>query len=255
MKAEASMFSLAGQVALVTGASRGLGLAMARGLAQAGATVYINSRNHDALKEVAAAASEEGMTLLPLAFDVEDESGVNAAFDKLRVSGLDILINNVGVRDRRGMFDLDAVAFNALLNNHVTATFSMVRCAAPLMRKRGAGRVINMLSVVAFRASANDTAYVTAKGALASLTRAQAVELGKWNITVNAIAPGAFATATNRAIAGSDQGQLMVNSRTCLQRWGKEDEITGAAVFLASPAASYITGHTLAVDGGVLAQY
>ena len=123
------------------------------------------------------------------------------------------------------------------------------------MKARGGGRVINMLSVVAFRASMNDTAYITAKGALASLTRAQAVELGEAAITVNAIAPGAFATETNKVIASSEQGQLMVSSRSPLKRWGEVSEIVGAAVFLASPASSYITGQMLVVDGGVLAQY
>ena len=251
------MFSLMGKVALVTGASRGLGLAMAKGLAQAGATVYINGRNEAALLAAQSALLAEGVNVLPLAFDVQDDVAADTAISRLEAEhgGLDILINNVGVRDRRGMFDLDVAAFNQLMQNHVTATFSLVRRVAPLMKARDAGRIINMLSVVAFRSSPNDTAYSTAKGALAALTRSQAVELGEFGINVNAIAPGAFVTEVNKAIAGSEQGQTMVSSRSCLKRWGQTEEISGVAVFLASPAASYITGQILVVDGGVLAQY
>lgn len=205
---------------------------------------------------IAKAEQQQGISLLPLPFDVEDSSAAKQALAQIDAShgGLDILINNVGIRNRRGMFDLDAEAFQKLLNNHVLSAFSMVREAAPLMQKRGGGRIINLLSVVAFRASKNAPAYASAKGALASLTRAQAVDLGEWGITVNALAPGAFVTETNRTTANSKQGQQMVNSRSCLNRWGEVDEIAGAAVFLASAAASYITGQVLAVDGGVLAK-
>ena len=181
-------FSLDKKVALVTGASRGLGLAMARGLAQMGAAVYITGRDMDTLRAAASSLVKEGLNVMPLCFDVEDDHAANCAIAEIerQQGGLDILINNVGVRDRRGMFDLDVPAFNSLLNNHVTSVFTLVRRVAPLMKARGGGRVINMLSVVAFRASMNDTAYITAKGALASLTRAQAVELGEAAITVNA---------------------------------------------------------------------
>jgi gluconate 5-dehydrogenase len=250
-------FSLVGKSALITGASRGLGLAMAKGLAQAGATVYINGRNKETLENAVAALLLKGITVKPLAFDVEDEIAADTALRQLenQQGGLDILINNVGIRDRRGMFDLDITAFNRLLNNHVSSTFSLVRRVAATMKNRGSGRIINLVSVAAFRAVPEDTAYITAKGAVAALTRAQAAELGQWGITVNAIAPGGFATETNKAIAESEQGKMMVANRSCLKRWGTTEEITGAAVFLSSPAASYITGHILVVDGGVLAQY
>lgn len=252
-----ALFSLTGKIALVTGASRGLGLAMARALAEAGALVYINSRNPEALQLAVKAAAADGVSLQPLAFDVEDSDAMAQGIAQLSAQhgGLDIVINNVGIRDRRGMFDLDAEAFQKMLNNHVVATFSLVRAVAPLMQARGGGRIINLLSVAAFRAAPNDSAYIAAKGALAALTRAQAVDLGKWNITVNALAPGAFITETNAALAATEQGRGMVASRTCLGRWGEVDEIAGAALFLASPSASYITGHILVVDGGVLAKY
>jgi gluconate 5-dehydrogenase len=133
--------------------------------------------------------------------------------------------------------------------------FVLTRTAAPMMKARGYGRVINMTSIAAYRAAAEDTAYITAKGALTALTRAQASQLGQWGITVNAISPGAFATETNQALSTSPQGQELIKSRSCLARWGAPHEITGAAVFLASPSASYVTGQVLIVDGGVMARY
>lgn len=250
-------FDLSGRTALVTGSSAGLGLEIAKALAVAGARVYVNGRNHATLEKLANTLCNQGLEVYPLCFDVEDARAADAALLSVSQahSALDILINNVGVRNRKGMLALTADELQGLFNNHVTSNYNLVKLSLPLLSNSNQPRIINLLSIAAFRAVPGDIAYITAKGALAALTRAQSVELGEYGITVNGIIPGAFKTETNRALATSEQGKTMVASRSSLKRWGEPEEIAGAAVFLASAAASYVTGHLLAVDGGVLAHY
>lgn len=255
----APLFSLHGRVALVTGASRGLGLAMATALAAHGAEVWLNGRDADSLHAAVeqARATAQGTPMHALPFDVTDEaSATNAVTHVLSESGhLDILINNVGQRRRQPLELLPAQALRDLLEANLVSAWHLCREVARPMRAQGFGRIINVTSIAGPIARAGDAAYTTSKGALEALTRALAAELGPHSINVNAIAPGFFSTEANAAMAGDEQTLAWLQQRTSLGRWGKADEIAGAAVFLASPAASYVTGHTLVVDGGYLAHF
>ncbi|WP_212745057.1 SDR family oxidoreductase [Hydrogenophaga sp. 2FB] len=256
-----SLFSLQGRVALVTGASRGLGLSMACALAAHGATVWLNGRDGaglaDALERAQAAGKAAGGTARALPFDVTNETAATAAVAQVVAESgrLDILINNVGQRRREPFDALPAQALRALLEANLVSAWHLCREAARPMRAQGFGRIINVTSIAGPIARAGDAAYTTSKGALEALTRALAAELGPHGINVNAIAPGYFATEANTAMVEDVSTAAWLQQRSSLGRWGHPDEIGGAAVYLASPAASYITGHVLAVDGGYLAHF
>lgn len=243
------MFRLDGRVALVTGAARGLGFALSAGLAEAGARVWLNGRDPVALDR--AASRIPGARVAP--FDVTDAVAADAAIAGiLAESGrLDILVNNVGQRDRRPVEQLDRAAFARLLEIDLVAPYGLARAAAVPMRKAGKGRIVNIVSIAGPVARAGDAAYTAAKGGLAALTRALAAEFGRDGITVNGVAPGFFATEANAAMRGDPAITGFLDRRCMLGRWGEPGEIAGAAVFLASDAASYVTGHVLTVDGGM----
>ncbi len=249
---DGSVFSLEGKTALVTGATQGLGFEIAKALGQAGARVLLNGRDGPRAEAAAETLRSFG-NVQALAFDVADEAAVAAAFERLGAEELDILVNNVGLRDRRSLDEHSLEDVRTLLNVNLVAPFDLSRRAAALMGE--GGRIINITSIAGPLSNKGDTPYTIAKGGLEALTRALAAELGERQITVNAIAPGFFATERNEEMVSDPSIDEWLQKRTSLGRWARPQEIGGAAVFLASDAASYVTGHVLFVDGGYAAHF
>jgi gluconate 5-dehydrogenase len=247
------LFRLDGRVALVTGASRGLGFAMAEALAAQGAKVLLNARDAGALAAAVDRLAAAGHAAEPLSFDVTDGPAAVAAVAGIgeRHGRLDILVNNAGVQHRVPATDWTDADFERLLAVNLTACFRLAREAARLMLPRKAGRIISTGSVAAILGRPTIHAYAAAKAGLHGITRSLAAELGPHGITVNALAPGYFATELNTALVDDTEFSAWVCKRTPLGRWAEPRELGGAVVFLASDAASYVTGHVLAVDGGI----
>lgn len=246
-------FSLDGKVALVTGAGRGLGFCIAEALARSGAQVIINGRDAGRLQAAAGTIEGAPLAVQTLPFDITDEDAIARAFDAIRRrhGRLDILVNNVGARNRKPFLEFSPAEMHELLQADLVASMLLSQSAARLMKAGGGGRLIAVTSIAGHLAGRADSVYTVAKHGLTGLVRGLAAEFGADGITSNGIAPGGFTTETNAAAYADPRIRSHFEQRTPLGRWGRPEEIAGAAVFLASPAASYVNGHVLVVDGGM----
>ena len=247
------LFDLSGRVAVVTGGSKGLGEAMAEGLASAGADVVLASRHADEAQRVAQRiASEYGRRTLGLAADVTSPDDVQRLMDRAAADfgRIDILVNSAGINIRGPIGELTYEQFRQVQQINVDGTWLCCRAAIPYMQQQGQGRIINMASTLGVVGLANRTPYTASKGAIVQMTRALGLEMAPQNIMVNAICPGPFLTPMNVPIADTEEAQKFIVGAVALGRWGRLEEIQGAAIFLASDAASYMTGSLVTVDGG-----
>ena len=246
-------FRLTGRRAIVTGGSKGLGFAMADGLASAGADVAIVSRHADEATEVAGQiAAARQVRAIGVAADVSEPDQVESMVAQVErdLGGVDILINNAGINIRGPIDELTYEQFRQVQQINVDGVWLCSRAVVPQMKRAGRGRIINLASTLGIVGLQNRTPYTSSKGAVVQMTRALALELAPYNILCNAICPGPFLTPMNEPIAESDEAKQFIVGAVALNRWGKMEEIQGAAIFLASDAASFVTGSMLTVDGG-----
>jgi gluconate 5-dehydrogenase len=250
-----SMFNLAGKRALVTGSSRGIGFAIAAALAGAGADVILNSRDPETLRKATSDLSDSGARARAVAFDVTSAESVNDAIDYIEreVGPIDILVNNAGMQHRSPLEQFPEDKFEQILRTNVTSVFLVGQAVAKHMIPRGRGKIINICSLMVNAARPSIAPYGASKAAVANLTRGMATEWARHGMNVNGIAPGYFRTELNEALVKDPEFTAWVEQRTPMGRWGEVAELGGAAVFLASDAASFVNGHILYVDGAFMA--
>ena len=249
------MFRLDGRLALVTGSSAGIGLALARGLAQAGASVVLNGRNAAKLEPLVGALTAEGLKVYASVFDVTEPAAVVAAVAAIErdIGPIEILVNNAGMQKRTPFQDFALADWQALMRTNVDSVFHVGQAVARCMIPRGRGRIINVASVNAELGRPGIAPYTASKGAVKMLTKGMAIDLGPHGINVNGIGPGYFRTELNAALVADEKFNAWLVGRTPARRWGEVQELVGAAVFLASDASRFVNGHVLYVDGGLTA--
>ncbi len=248
------LFDLSGSRVLITGSSQGIGLALAKGMIDHGASVVLNGRDKVKLAEAAAALkTETGVSVETADFDVTDEEAVNRGVASIEQNAgpIDILINNAGMQFRTALEDFPADRWEQLLKTNISSVFYVGKAVARHMIKRGRGKIINVASVQSELARPGIAPYTATKGAVKNLTRGMCTDWAKHGLQVNAIAPGYFKTPLNQALVDSEEFSSWLEKRTPAARWGNVDELVGAAVFLSGKASSFVNGHTLYVDGGI----
>ncbi len=256
-----NQFSLNGKVALVTGASYGIGFAIASAFADAGATIVFNDINHELVDKGLKAYQENGIQAHGYVCDVTDEEAVNHMIQKIEndVGVIDILVNNAGIIKRIPMCDMSADDFRKVIDVDLNAPFILSKAVIPSMIKKGHGKIINICSMMSELGRETVSAYAAAKGGLKMLTRNIASEYGEFNIQCNGIGPGYIATPQTAPLRELQEDgsrhpfDQFIISKTPAARWGNPEDLMGPAIFLASDASDFVNGHVLYVDGGILA--
>lgn len=247
------LFDLTGRLALVTGSSKGIGLAIAKGLAQAGASIVLNGRDHAALEAARSDLAATGADVYAVSFDVTDADAVAEAVERIEteIGPIEILFNNAGMQHRAPLQDFPLDAWERLKATNIDSVFFVGQAVARNMIARGHGKIINIASVQSELARPGIAPYTATKGAVKMLTKGMATDWARFGLQVNAIGPGYFVTELNAALVADPEFSGWLEKRTPAGRWGTVDELAGAAVFLASDASSFINGHILYVDGGI----
>jgi gluconate 5-dehydrogenase len=249
------LFDLTGKVALITGSYQGLGLAIARGLGQAGARVVLNGRNEEKVQKAISTLSGEDLQVTGCCFDVSDAAQIRQRIPPLEkeVGQIDILVNNAGIQRRSPLEQFEESVWREVLDINLTGLFLVTRQVVQGMIARRGGKIINICSLMCEMGRPTVGAYTAAKGGVKMLTKAMAVEWAKHNIQANGIGPGYFATEMNRPLKEDAKFDAWIRSRTPAGRWGDPSELIGAAIFLASRASDFVNGQIIYVDGGILA--
>lgn len=252
----AQTFRLDGRLALITGSSAGIGLALARGLGQAGATLVLNGRDSARLAQAAATLRAEGLQVHTQSFDVTDPVAVRQTIDAIEsgVGPIEILINNAGIQRRAPLQDFAVADWQAVMQTNVDSAFYVAQCVARQMISRQRGRIVNICSVQSELGRPGIAPYMASKGALKMLTKGMAIDWGPLGLNVNAIGPGYFKTELTEKLVNDATFSHWLTQRTPSRRWGEVEELAGAAVFLCSEASRFVNGHVLYVDGGITAQ-
>jgi gluconate 5-dehydrogenase len=249
------LFSLEGRIALVTGSSQGIGLALAKGLAAHGAAVIINGRDRTKVDAVVAELKAGGHRIYGSDFDVTDLEAVRSGVDRIEaeIGAIDILINNAGMQFRAPLEEFPEDKWLQLLQTNISSVFYAGQSVARHMIKRGRGKIINIASVQSELARPSIAPYTATKGAVRNLTRGMCTDWAKYGLQINAIAPGYFKTPLNQALIDNPDFSSWLEKRTPAGRWGNVEELVGAAVFLASDASSFVNGQVIHIDGGITA--
>jgi 2-deoxy-D-gluconate 3-dehydrogenase len=245
-----SQFSLTGKKALVTGASKGIGASIAIAMAQAGANVVLVGRSHDSLSATRAAIENLGRSPETLIADVESRAQISEAFKSIEQLNVEIVVNNAGSISRAPAIETSLEDWNRIIDTNLNSVFQISQLCAKSMLAKGHGRIINIASLLSFQGGINVPAYTASKHAVAGVTKALANEWGAKGVTVNAIAPGYISTDNTQALRNDVDRNTSILARIPIGRWGTPEDLAAVAVFLASPAASYINGEIITVDGG-----
>ena len=245
-----SQFSLTGKKALVTGASKGIGASIAIAMAQAGADVVLVGRSKDSLSATRVAIENLGRSTESLIADVESRAQISEAFKSIDQLNVEIVVNNAGSISRAPAIDASLEDWDRIIDTNLNSVFQISQLCAKSMLAKGHGRIINIASLLSFQGGINVPAYTASKHAVAGVTKALANEWGAKGVTVNAIAPGYISTDNTQALRNDVDRNTSILARIPIGRWGTPEDLAAVAVFLASPAASYINGETITVDGG-----